>query len=306
MTHRCFLLEQHWVLGWRGTQYCWEWIPPPPTGYAPPWTPLCHWNRPTRSAGTWNGGQHDTFHAPNRTAETQPSSLSHTKRKTSCHSSAGHLRRFGAQTIARFFVCMFVTELKVARRDRCLMRNSRVLRITNKANDVVVTFKYFYQNGKELNFSNWGGREIRVMQTKIRKHFFRLVKSSFTWGYKQEFWHKSPKIYIFQNNIDVENKSRYFSIRSPSEVFFFFVWFLTWIAIRLFKFPNLGETGKKKDLAKLYSGWRLKIIIVLVARLKGYYYHKWGTWMSCEVTMWTHCYNLKYSVNFERLHKDCC
>lgn len=38
-----------------------------------------------------------------------------------------HLRRLGAQTIARFLVCMFVTELKVAKCERCLMRNSRVL-----------------------------------------------------------------------------------------------------------------------------------------------------------------------------------
>lgn len=39
-----------------------------------------------------------------------------------------HLRRLGAHTIARFLVCMFVTGLKVARWERCLMRNSRVLR----------------------------------------------------------------------------------------------------------------------------------------------------------------------------------
>lgn len=38
-----------------------------------------------------------------------------------------HLRRLGAQTIARFFVCMLVMELKVASRERCLMRNSSVL-----------------------------------------------------------------------------------------------------------------------------------------------------------------------------------
>lgn len=38
-----------------------------------------------------------------------------------------HLRRLGAQTIARFFVCMLVNELNVARWERCLMRNSRVL-----------------------------------------------------------------------------------------------------------------------------------------------------------------------------------
>lgn len=39
----------------------------------------------------------------------------------------GHLRRFGAQTMARFLVCMLVVELKVARWARCLMRYSRVL-----------------------------------------------------------------------------------------------------------------------------------------------------------------------------------
>lgn len=38
-----------------------------------------------------------------------------------------HLRRLGAQTIARFLVCMLVMELKVARCERCLMRYSRVL-----------------------------------------------------------------------------------------------------------------------------------------------------------------------------------
>ncbi len=38
-----------------------------------------------------------------------------------------HLRRLGAQTIARFFVCMLVMELNVARWERCLMRYSRVL-----------------------------------------------------------------------------------------------------------------------------------------------------------------------------------
>lgn len=38
-----------------------------------------------------------------------------------------HLRRFGAQTMARFLVCMLVVELKVARWERCLMRYSRVL-----------------------------------------------------------------------------------------------------------------------------------------------------------------------------------
>lgn len=38
-----------------------------------------------------------------------------------------HLRRLGAQTMARFLVCMFVVELKVARWERCRMRYSRVL-----------------------------------------------------------------------------------------------------------------------------------------------------------------------------------
>lgn len=40
-----------------------------------------------------------------------------------------HLRRLGAQTMARFLVCMLVTELNVARWERCLMRYSRVLQM---------------------------------------------------------------------------------------------------------------------------------------------------------------------------------
>lgn len=41
--------------------------------------------------------------------------------------TAKDLRRLGAQTMARFLVCMLVTLLKVAKRDRCFMRNSKVL-----------------------------------------------------------------------------------------------------------------------------------------------------------------------------------
>lgn len=44
-----------------------------------------------------------------------------------CAIMIAHLRRLGAQTIARFLVCMLVMGLKVARWERCLMRNSRVL-----------------------------------------------------------------------------------------------------------------------------------------------------------------------------------
>lgn len=47
--------------------------------------------------------------------------------------SDGYLSRLGAQTMARFFVCMLVVLLKVARRERCLMRNSSVLEIYNQA-----------------------------------------------------------------------------------------------------------------------------------------------------------------------------
>lgn len=43
-----------------------------------------------------------------------------------------HLRRLGAQTIAKFFVCMLVMELKVASWERCLMRNSSVLQKKSK------------------------------------------------------------------------------------------------------------------------------------------------------------------------------
>lgn len=49
-----------------------------------------------------------------------------------------HLRRLGAQTIAKFLVCMLVMELKVARWERCLMRYSRVLQ-TKKDKYLVCT-----------------------------------------------------------------------------------------------------------------------------------------------------------------------
>lgn len=39
-----------------------------------------------------------------------------------------YLSRFGAQTMARFLMCMLVSSLKVARWARCFMRYSRVLR----------------------------------------------------------------------------------------------------------------------------------------------------------------------------------
>lgn len=40
-----------------------------------------------------------------------------------------HLSRLGAQTIARFLLCMLVMQLKAASRERCRIRNSRVLKI---------------------------------------------------------------------------------------------------------------------------------------------------------------------------------
>lgn len=179
-----------------------------------------------------------------RTAETQPSSLSHTKRKPSCHDSTGHLRRFGAQTIARFFVCMLVTELKVARRDRCLMRNSRVLWITSKVNVIVITFKYFYQNGKEMDFSNWGGRFLWCKPKS--ESIFQISEILFHLGIQAGILAQISETYIFQNKY-LRGKQKSIFLNTATFRSLFFLWFLTWIAIKLLKFPNLGETGKRRS-----------------------------------------------------------
>lgn len=44
------------------------------------------------------------------------------------HDPPSHLSRLGAQTMARFLLCMLVTQLKAARWERCRIRNSRVLK----------------------------------------------------------------------------------------------------------------------------------------------------------------------------------
>lgn len=49
-----------------------------------------------------------------------------------------YLRRFGAHTIARFLQCMLVTAQYVPMRDKCLMRNSRVLETKNKNKDFIM------------------------------------------------------------------------------------------------------------------------------------------------------------------------
>ncbi len=51
-----------------------------------------------------------------------------------------YLRRFGAQTIARFLQCMLVMALYVPIRDKCRMRNSRVLQTKNTKNKDLIMY----------------------------------------------------------------------------------------------------------------------------------------------------------------------